>query len=73
LNLFIKPCKGFIYRLLDSKNYSREYLVFFSGLHRQSALVENFEIVVIVVSNFGITAYLLYLKEIIYNYNIYRG
>jgi NAD(P)H-flavin reductase len=46
-----------------------EISVLFSGLHGISALVCKYENVLMIASDFGVAAYLPYLKRLIHGYN----
>jgi Ferric reductase NAD binding domain len=49
-----------------------EISALFSGLHGISALVGEYENVLMIASGFGVAAYLPYLKRLIHGYNARR-
>ncbi|KAF2113725.1 hypothetical protein BDV96DRAFT_601202 [Lophiotrema nucula] len=75
LDLIIEPRDGFTRTLLEYSNShpDKPCLAFYSGPHRQSAPVQDFETVIMVASGFGIIAHLPYLKWLIYRHNAHKG
>jgi hypothetical protein len=70
LDLFIEPCQGFTQKLLEYSKSNRPLcLALFSGPHGTSALVGEYETVLMIASGFGIAAQLSYLRQLIYRYN----
>jgi NAD(P)H-flavin reductase len=71
LDLFIEPRRGLTRELLHraSKNQALDFLVMFSGPHRKSVPVEEYETILMIASGFGIAAQLPYLKQLIHGYN----
>ncbi|ELR09836.1 hypothetical protein GMDG_04319 [Pseudogymnoascus destructans 20631-21] len=71
LDLLIEPRRGLTQELLyhAKKGYTINPLVMFSGPHRASLSMGEYESVLMVASGFGIAAFVPHLKKLIYSYN----
>jgi NAD(P)H-flavin reductase len=74
IDLLIEPQRGLTRDLLyhAKKNRATNYLVLFSGPHRTSFAMDEYESILMVASGFGIATQLPYLKSLIYGYNSRR-
>ena len=72
INLLIDPQRGLTQELLyhAKKSHAMSPLVVFSGTHRISIEMDEYESILMVASGFSVATHLLYLKKLIYGYNV---
>ena len=74
LDLFIEPQRGLTRELLyyTRNRYIMNPLVLLSRPYRKSVSIDSCQNILIITSDFRITIYLLYLKQLIDSYNSYK-
>ncbi len=74
LNLFVESCKKLIWKLLycveidENESATDSHLILFSESYEISVSVSEYESILLIVIEFKMTAHLLYLKQLIYDY-----